>query len=76
MSSIPAKYGTMDHMRSYHLPEELKNMAEKMNASFLYLWKWRFNKVAILLEHKFHLAIICSRIMYKFNHFFGKLGFG
>jgi len=51
-------------------------MAEKIKASFLYLWKWRFNKVAILLEHKFHLAIISSRIMYKFNHLFGKLGLG
>lgn len=35
MSSIPAKYGTMDHMRSYHLQEELKNMAEKNESIML-----------------------------------------
>lgn len=35
MSSIPTKYGTMDHIKSYHLEEKLKNMAEKNESIML-----------------------------------------
>nr|GMD62280.1 hypothetical protein Iba_chr12bCG3920 [Ipomoea batatas] len=41
---------------------------------FQYL-KWRFNKIAVLLKHKLHFAIVGSRSMYKINHLFRKLSF-